>query len=128
MAVIGFMAGSASTMEREHGFQDEMRKRYPDVNIVAMQFGMADRAKSMAVTENVLAAHPDLAGLFAYNESSCDGAVAALKSRKAKGVKMVAFDANDQLLAELRSGLIDSFVVQNPFRKGASIPPARTFS
>ena len=109
-------------MEREHEFQDEMHTRFPDVNIVAMQFGMADRAKSMAVTENVLA------GLFADNESSCDGAVAALKSRKAKGVKMVAFDANDQLLAELRSGLIDSFVVQNPFRKGASIPPARTFS
>jgi ribose transport system substrate-binding protein len=118
VAVIGFMAGSASTMEREHGFQDEMRKKFPDVNIVGVQFGMADRAKSMAVTENVLAAHPDLAGLFADNESSCDGAVAALKSRKAKGVKMVAFDANDQLLAELRSGTIDSIMVQNPFKMG----------
>ena len=102
VAVIGFMAGSASTMEREHGFQDEMRKKFPDVYIVGLQFGMGDRAKSMAVTQNVLAAHPDLAGLFADNESSYDGAVAALRSRKAKGVKKVAFDATRAIAMKLR--------------------------
>ena len=67
----------------------------------------------VAVTGNVLAAHPDLAGL-ANNESSCDGAMAPLKSRKAKGVKLVAFDANEQLLAELWVETIGSTVVQNP--------------
>ena len=61
---------SASTMEREHGFQDETRRRFPGIDIVGLQFGMADRAKAMAVTENILAAHPDLAGIFADNESS----------------------------------------------------------
>ena len=88
------------------------------MNIVALQFGMADRAKAMAVTENMLAAHPDLAGVFADNESSSAGAVQALKSRGAKQVKLVAFDASDQLIADLREGAIDSIVVQNPFRMG----------
>src|SRR6266567_3916889 len=60
VGVVGFMPGSASTMEREHGFQDEIGKRYPAIQIVGLQFGMADRAKSMAVTENMLAAHGDL--------------------------------------------------------------------
>ncbi|MCC6390029.1 MAG: substrate-binding domain-containing protein, partial [Bryobacterales bacterium] len=60
----------------------------------------------------------DLAGLFADNESSSAGAVQALKSRNAKGVKMVAFDASDQLLADMKAGWIDSIVVQNPFRMG----------
>lgn len=116
--VIGFMPGSASTMEREHGFQDEIRSKFPGIDILGLQFGMADRAKAMAVTENVLTAHPDLAGLFADNESSSAGAVQALKSRNAKGVKMVAFDASDQLLADMKAGWIDSIVVQNPFRMG----------
>jgi ribose transport system substrate-binding protein len=71
-------------MEREHGFQDETRRRFPDINIVGLQFGMADRAKAMAVTENTLAAHPDLAGVFADNESSSAGALQALKSRGAR--------------------------------------------
>lgn len=118
VAVIGFMPGSASTMEREHGFQDEIRKRCPQINVVGLQFGMADRAKAMAVTENVMTAHADLAGLFADNESSSAGAVQALKSRNAKSVKLVAFDASDQLIADMKAGWIDSIVVQNPFKMG----------
>ena len=103
---------------REEGFQDEIRKRFPGIEIAALQFGMADRAKAMAATENILTAHADLAGVFADNESSSTGAVQALKSRGAKNVKLVAFDASDQLLADLRAGWIDSIVVQNPFRMG----------
>ena len=104
VGIVGFMAGSASTMERESGFQDEMRKRHPGIDLLPLQFGMADRAKAMAVTENMLSAHDDLAGIFADNESSSAGAVQALKSRGAKRVKLVAFDASDPLIAELRDG------------------------
>ena len=118
VAVIGFMPGSASTMDREEGFQEEIRKLYPAINIVGLQFGMADRAKAMAATENILTAHPDLAGLFADNESSTTGAAQALKSRGAKNVKLVAFDASEQILADLNDGTIDSLVAQNPFRMG----------
>ncbi len=118
VGIIGFMPGSASTMEREHGFQEEIAKSYPGIRIVGLQFAMSDRAKAMAATENMLAAHPDLAGVFADNESSSAGAVQALKSRGAKQVKLVAFDASDQLIADMRAGAIDSIVVQNPFRMG----------
>src|SRR5688572_13517216 len=118
VAVIGFMPGSGATMEREFGFDDEVRKKFPGIEIVATLFGMADRAKAMALTENILAAHPDLAGVFADNESSSSGAVQALKSRNARTVKMVAFDASEQLAADCRAGWIDSLVVQDPFRMG----------
>lgn len=117
-AIIGFMPGSASTMEREDGFQDEMRRRFPDVQIVSLQFGMADRSKAMAATENILTAHPDLDGLFADNESSSAGAVQALKSRQNRRVKFVAFDSSEQLVADMKARYIDSLVVQNPFRMG----------
>jgi ribose transport system substrate-binding protein len=69
-------------MEREDGFADEMPNHFPAIQIVGLQFGMADRAKAIAETENLLTAHPD------------------------------------QLLADLRSGAIDSLIVQNPFRMG----------
>jgi ribose transport system substrate-binding protein len=118
VGVVGFLPGSASTMEREDGFTSEIRRRYPAIDIVAVQFGMADRARAMAVTENILTAHPDLAGLFADNESSSAGAVQALKSRQARSVKLVAFDASEQLLEDLRAGWIDSLIVQDPFRMG----------
>lgn len=118
VGIIGFMAGSASTMEREQGFQDEIRRLFPGIAIAGVQFGMADRSKAMAVTENMLTGNPDLTGLFADNESSSSGAVQALKTRGVRRVKLVAFDASDQLIADLKDGFIDSLVVQNPFRMG----------
>lgn len=118
VGIVGFMPGSASTMEREEGFLDEMRNHHPQITVLPVQFGMADRAKAMAVTENMLTAHEALAGLFADNESSSAGAVQALKARNARKVKMVAFDASEQLIDDLQKGWIDSIVVQNPFRMG----------
>ncbi|MFN7922061.1 MAG: substrate-binding domain-containing protein [Bryobacteraceae bacterium] len=118
VAVIGFMPGSASTMERESGFEDEMKKKFPSVELLGVRFGMADRAKSMAETENILTAHPDLAGVFADNESSSAGAVQALKGRNARKVTMVAFDASDHLVRDCEEGWIDSIVVQDPFKMG----------
>src|SRR5713226_6617788 len=118
VGIIGFMPGSAATMEREDGFQSEIRKSFPGIQIVGLQFGMANRAKAMAETENLMNAHPDLAGIFADNESSSSGAAQALKSRSGSKTKLVAFDASDQLIADLRGGTIDSLVVQNPFRMG----------
>jgi ribose transport system substrate-binding protein len=118
VAVIGFKPGGASTMEREAGFQDEVREKFPGVQIVALQYGLADRAKSMAVTENVLTAHPDLAGLYADNEASTAGATQALKGRNERKVKLVAMDSSDQIVQDLKDGWIDSLVVQNPFRMG----------
>jgi len=118
VGVIGFMPGSAATMEREEGFQDELKKRFPGMTLAGIQFGMADRAKAMALTENMLAANADLAGLFADNESSSSGAVQAVKSRGSRHVKLVAFDASEQLVNDLRAGWIDSLVVQNPFKMG----------
>jgi ribose transport system substrate-binding protein len=118
VGVIGFMAGSASTMEREDGFLEELKAKFPGIEMVGLQFGMADRAKAMAVTENMMTAHPDLAGLFADNESSLSGAVQALKSRANRKVKLVGFDASDALIADLKEGWIDSLVLQDPFRMG----------
>ena len=118
VAIIGFMPGSGATMEREDGFQDEIRKKFPGITIVALRYAKADRAKAMSETENILTAHTDLAAVFADNESSSSGAVQALKSRNARSVKMVAFDASDQLMQDCRDGWIDSLVVQNPFKMG----------
>lgn len=118
IAVIGFMPGSASTMEREDGFQEEIRKSFPKIKIVQTAFGMADRAKALAATENILNAHPDLVGLFADNESSSAGAMMALKARNTTQVRVVAFDSNAQLVDDLRNRRLDALVLQDPFKMG----------
>ncbi|MBY0506440.1 MAG: substrate-binding domain-containing protein [Bryobacteraceae bacterium] len=118
VGIIGFMPGSAATEERERGFANEMREKYPRIEVVGLRFAMADRAKALALTENMLTAYPALAGLFADNESSTAGAVQALKIRGANQVKLVAFDASEALVEDLRKNWIDALVVQNPFLMG----------
>jgi ribose transport system substrate-binding protein len=117
VAMVAVQPGGASTMEREQGFEDAIRKNHPGIQIVDKRYGMADFAKSLGVTENMLTAHADLDALFASNESSTVGAVQALKARKGR-VKLVGFDSSPNLLEDLEAGVIDSLVAQDPFRMG----------
>lgn len=118
VANVAGLPGGASTEAREKGFEDRLRSNYPGIRIVDKRFGMADVARSLLVSENILTAHPELNALFASNESSTMGAAQALRGRHGSKVKLVGFDAAPTLLDDLRSGLIDSLVVQDPFKMG----------
>ncbi len=111
--------GSASTMDRERGFQDVLAAEFPNITIAASQYGLADRSKARAAAENILTAHPDLAGFFGSSEPSTTGASLAVKARNLAGkVKVVAFDASDNLVEDMRAGAIQAMVVQDPFQMG----------
>jgi ribose transport system substrate-binding protein len=79
---------------------------------------MAEVALSLSKAENMLTAYSGLDGLFASNESSSVGAAQAIKSRGSK-VKIVGFDWSPTLIEDLKAGVIDSLVVQDPFRMGS---------
>jgi ribose transport system substrate-binding protein len=117
VAMVMVQPGSASTIAREDGFKTRVEKVYPGIKIADARYGWSDYAKSLAITENMLTAHPDLDALFASNESSTVGAVQALKARK-RDVKLVGFDSSAALLEDLKAGVIDSLIVQDPFRMG----------
>jgi ribose transport system substrate-binding protein len=111
--------GGTSTVLREQGFEATMGKEFPLVAIAARQFGMSDRARSRAAAENILTAHPDLAGIFASSEASSLGAIQAIRSRGQSGkVKLITFDFSDTHVEALREGTIDVMLVQEPFRIG----------
>ena len=119
VGIVGNAPGSASTIDRESGFKDTMAKEFPNVKIAAEQYGMSDAAKGLAVTENILTAHPEVNGLFASAEPSSVGAAQALKSRGLAGkVKLVAFDSSEGLVADLTAGVIDALIAQDPFKIG----------
>jgi len=119
VGLIAHAPGSASTMDRERGFTDVLNKEFPAIQIVAIQFGMSDRSKARAAAENMLTAHPDLAGFFGSSEPSTTGASLAVKARGLTGrVKVVAFDASDNLVEDMKGGAIQAMVVQDPFQIG----------
>ncbi|MFN7992155.1 MAG: substrate-binding domain-containing protein [Bryobacteraceae bacterium] len=119
IAVLLHTPGSKSTMDREAGFDDTLKKEFPGIQVVARQFSMSDRSKGMAAAENFLTAYPDLAGIFASAEPGAVGCTLALKSRGMSGkIKYVAFDAGEDLVQGLKDGTINALVAQDPFRMG----------
>lgn len=119
VAVVAVVPGGASTIAREQGFKDTLGKEFPDMKIVAFQYGMSDRARSLAVSEDILSANPQLDGIFASNESSTIGAAQAVKERHLqRKVKIVGFDSSPSLIDDLKAGVIDALVIQDPFQIG----------
>jgi ribose transport system substrate-binding protein len=117
VVILATHAGSESTTARENGFEEKMAADFPGIQIAGKRFGMADFDKSLAVAGDMLTAFPDLDGLFASNESGSLGAAQALKRRDSK-VRMVGFDSSPELIADLKSGVIDALVAQHPFKIG----------
>ena len=116
--VVRYVPNSASTTDRENGFIDTIKKEFPGIEIVDEQYGMATVETALQATEDMLTKNTELDGLFACNAPTAVGAMQALQSQGRKEIKMVGFDAEDALVNGLKSGVIDSLVVQNPYKMG----------
>jgi len=119
VALVLHAPGSYSTMDRENGFKEVIAKDFPGIHVVAEQFSGGDRAKAMRVSEDMLTVHSDLKGMFGSSEPCAVGAAQALKSRGLAGkVKLIGFDASEGMVQDLKDGVFDALVVQDPFKMG----------
>ena len=116
VAMILHAPGSFSTMDRERGFKQARDTEFPEMAIVAEQFGMSDRAKARDVTENILSANPGVDAIFCSTEPSATGALLALEARGLAGkVKVVSVDSSENLVELMKQDKIHALVAQDPF-------------
>ena len=119
VALMRMVPGSHSTNQREEGFKYTVAKEFPGIEIVAEDYCMADYAKSLEIAENFLTAHPELDGIFGSTEPAIVGPAQAVRGRRLAGkVRLVGFDFSDAIEKDLKDGVIDSVVVQDPFGIG----------
>jgi ribose transport system substrate-binding protein len=119
VAMVMQKPGGTSTVLRERGFDATIANEFPHMQIVARQFGMADPARSRAAAEDILTAHPDLAGLFASSEAASLGSIQAIRNRGLSGkIKLITFDFSKTHVEALQDGTVNAMLVQNPFRLG----------
>jgi ribose transport system substrate-binding protein len=119
VAMVRHAPGSDSTDNRERGFQERLEQQYPDIKIVAEQYCMSDRARALAVSENMLNANPGLQAFFCSSEAATIGAAQVVRARSLLGkLRLVGFDASPTLQQDLKEGVIDALVVQDPYQIG----------
>ncbi|MFP4058162.1 MAG: substrate-binding domain-containing protein [Candidatus Brocadiia bacterium] len=119
VALIRNIPGAASTEAREKGFLDTIEKHYPEIEVVEEQHAMGTSTEAQTKVKNILKSHPGLEGIFTANEPGAIGAVNAVENAELVGkVKIVGFDASEDLIKALRSGTLDSTIVQAPYEMG----------
>jgi ribose transport system substrate-binding protein len=112
-----------SVMLRTKGFDEELAKQSREkgvtIQVIARLPGGGAKDKSFKAAEDLLQAHPDLNGIFAINDPSALGAVAALeKAGQLKKVKVVGFDGMPEGKLAIRNGQIYADPIQFPDRIG----------
>jgi ribose transport system substrate-binding protein len=118
VAAISVNPGISTTDQRRDGFANELRK-YPKVKYWGVQYCNDNQTKAANQTSALLAAHPNLKGMFAMNVVSGNGVTQAVKAAgKAGKVKLVEFDAGPPQVQALKAGTIDALIAQYPYGIG----------
>ncbi len=112
-----------SVILRTRGFLQELEQQKKDkgvtIQVVATLPGGAAKDRSMKATEDLLQSHPDLNGIFAINDPSALGAVAALeKAGRLAQIKVVGFDGMPEGKSAIKAGKIYADPIQFPDRIG----------
>jgi ribose transport system substrate-binding protein len=85
------------------------------MEVVQMDYSDNDVEVGKAQTIDVLAAHPDIVGIFGTNVFSAQGAGAAVQEAGLGGVvEVVAFDSTEFAIDLLRKGVVTQVIAQKP--------------
>jgi ribose transport system substrate-binding protein len=117
--VMNVKPGISTTDQRQQGFEQAVKGK-PGVTYVGSQYDNDDAAQAASIVSAQLQRNPDLAGIFATNLFSAEGAATALQQAGKLGkVKIVGFDAGPKQVADLQKGLSQALVAQEPAVIGA---------
>jgi ribose transport system substrate-binding protein len=122
VALINSMLGVAALDHRAKGFKEQIAAKYGALNIVAEKVTDGQATTGRNVMADIIAAYPELRGVFAANLIMAKGAGEALDENKTNRtgdkINLVGFDSDDELVKFLQDGTIAALVVQDPFRMG----------
>jgi ribose transport system substrate-binding protein len=119
VAVIVHDQTSRTGIERRDGFLEQMRAKYPNIQVVDVQYGGGDHLRSADIAKAVINGNPDLKGYYGANEGSAIGVVNAVNELGISGkIVVIGFDSGKLQLDAIRSGLMYGAVQQNPVGMG----------
>jgi ribose transport system substrate-binding protein len=119
--LLRYAEGSASTHDREDGFLQEIKQKYPNLQLISTdQYAGATRDTAKRASENLLNRFgDDVQGIFCPNESTTAGMLSALQDiGKAGKIMFVGFDTSQVFVDAMRAKQLHGIVVQNPFNMG----------
>jgi ribose transport system substrate-binding protein len=122
VALITSLPGVVSLDQRAKGFKEQLAAKYGALSIVAEKVADGQASTGRKIMTEIIAANPELRGVFASNLIMAQGAAQAVAESKTNKtgdkINLVGFDSDDQLVKFLQDGTIAALVLQDPFRMG----------
>lgn len=127
VAILNAPPGIIIRDQRTNGFVDGLKKYHPEIRVVADQVADWSRKKAQDVLSTILAANPNLAGVYGVNDSMALGAVDVAKEKGLLG-KMVIFgnDGEKDALASIEAGELTGTQYTDVFQQGRFAAAAAT--
>lgn len=118
VAIMSYVAGVGSEIGRVGGFRRYLAE-HSKLTVVGPFYSQSQMATALNQTTDVLAANPDLRGIFGANEPTAVGMGRAIvQAGKAGKVVAIGFDGNEDLQKFVRDGTLDAIAVQGSHAMG----------
>ena len=118
VGIVNYDISSANGQERERGAVEQFEQS-GRANIRAVINTLAQAESARADTAALLAEHPEINVLLAFNEPTSVGAAQAVEDLgRSEDIFLVGFDSNVMTVDGLQEGSVDALVVQNPYAMG----------
>ena len=115
IAVIVHDQTSRTGIDRRDGFVNRIKRTYPKITIVDVQYGGGDHLKSTDLAKAIMQAHPRLKGFFGANEGSAIGVLNAVIEMKKEGkIVVIGYDSGQAQMDAIRNGVMAGAITQNP--------------
>ena len=123
VGIVGHSQINSTGVERRDGFVEEIEANYPGIEIVDIQYGDGDHLRSADIAKAMIAAYPDLVGLYGTNEGSAIGIVNAVTELglPAGELTIVGFDSGAAQVDAIRNGVMAGAITQDPIGIGRTV-------
>lgn len=119
VAVLVHDQTSRTGIDRRDGFLNRIKEKYPDIEVLEVQYGGGDHLRSTEIAKAVINGNPDLKGYFGSNEGSAIGVVNAVTELGLQGqIVVIGYDSGKLQIDAIRSGLMYGAIQQNPVKMG----------
>ncbi|MDR3376206.1 MAG: sugar ABC transporter substrate-binding protein [Ancalomicrobiaceae bacterium] len=127
VAILNAPPGIIIRDQRTNGFLDGLKKYHPAIKVVADQSADWSRKKAQDVITTLLAANPNLAGVYGVNDSMALGAVDVAKAKGLTG-KLVIFgnDGEKDALESIEAGELTGTQYTDVYQQGRFAAAAAT--
>ncbi|MCR8670066.1 ABC transporter substrate-binding protein [Agrococcus sp. HG114] len=123
IGIVGHSQINSTGVERRDGFVQYIEENHPDIEIVDIQYGDGDHLRSADIAKAMIAAHPDLVGLYGTNEGSAIGIVNAVSELGLPNgeITVIGFDSGAAQIEAIRSGAMAGAITQDPIGIGRTV-------